>query len=141
MATQTQRRTEAIADRLYRDAWCFPQLVQMTARFSIRRLRRWWRPDGAQLTYADLDWRSSWLAGYLHSLGVGPEVAVAICLERSFDFVGLRRWRYGKAGGAIFRSIHRGRRIAGESIVEDSAGCGIDRDVATGMPDALRGRY
>ncbi len=76
-------------------------------------------PDGAQLTYADLDRRSSRLAGYLHSLGVGPEVAVAICLERSFDFViaALAVW---KAGGAYLPLDPAWPTDRRQSIVEDS---------------------
>jgi amino acid adenylation domain-containing protein len=54
---------------------------------------------GERLTYAELEARSSQLAAHLQSLGVGPEVVVAICLERSFEFVisALAVW---KAGGA-----------------------------------------
>ncbi len=51
------------------------------------------------MTYGELDRRADHLAGHLVSLGVGPEVAVAICLERSFEYVVavLAVW---KAGGA-----------------------------------------
>ena len=54
---------------------------------------------GSALTYAELDARSNQLAAHLRGLGVGPEVLVAICAERSLELlVGL----YGilKAGGA-----------------------------------------
>lgn len=40
-----------------------------------------------KLTYAELDQRATRLAGYLRSLGAGPEVLVALCLERSPQFV------------------------------------------------------
>jgi amino acid adenylation domain-containing protein len=39
------------------------------------------------MSYGDLAERSSRLASYLVSLGVGPDVPVALCLERSFDLI------------------------------------------------------
>ncbi|HEV2734152.1 MAG TPA: amino acid adenylation domain-containing protein, partial [Longimicrobiaceae bacterium] len=38
--------------------------------------------EGEHLAYAELDRRSSQLANHLRGLGVGPEVRVALCLER-----------------------------------------------------------
>ncbi|WP_203854896.1 AMP-binding protein, partial [Dactylosporangium siamense] len=54
---------------------------------------------GDALTYAELVDRSDRLAGYLRSVGVGPEVVVGVCLPRGVDFVVavLAVWR---AGGA-----------------------------------------
>lgn len=40
-----------------------------------------------RLTYAELDARANQLAHYLQQLGVGPEVPVAICLERSVEMI------------------------------------------------------
>jgi non-ribosomal peptide synthetase component F len=40
-----------------------------------------------QLTYYDLDCRADQFAGYLVELGVVPGGAVAICMERSFDWI------------------------------------------------------
>jgi amino acid adenylation domain-containing protein len=52
-----------------------------------------------QLTYRELNNRANQLAHYLQKLGVGPEVLVGICLERSLDMiVGLLAIL--KAGGA-----------------------------------------
>ena len=52
------------------------------------------------LTYAELDARATRLAAYLHSLGVGPEVRVGLCAERSPEFmIGLLGIL--KAGGAF----------------------------------------
>jgi amino acid adenylation domain-containing protein len=51
------------------------------------------------LTYQELNWRANRLAHHLRGLGVGPEVLVGICAERSLEMmIGL----YGilKAGGA-----------------------------------------
>lgn len=42
---------------------------------------------GQQLTYAELNARANRLANYLRGLGVGPEIAVGICMERSLEMV------------------------------------------------------
>ncbi|HEX6287675.1 MAG TPA: amino acid adenylation domain-containing protein, partial [Herpetosiphonaceae bacterium] len=42
---------------------------------------------GAAITYAELDRRANQLAHHLRSLGVGPDVAVGLCLPRSIAFV------------------------------------------------------
>jgi amino acid adenylation domain-containing protein len=55
--------------------------------------------EDGQLTYAELNAQANQLAHYLQSLGVGPEVLVGICVERSLDMmVGLLGIL--KAGGA-----------------------------------------
>ncbi|MBD2483966.1 amino acid adenylation domain-containing protein [Planktothrix sp. FACHB-1365] len=55
--------------------------------------------EGEQLTYRELNARANQLAHYLQALGVGPEVLVGICVERSFEMiVGLLGVL--KAGGA-----------------------------------------
>lgn len=41
----------------------------------------------AALTYGELNQRAQQLANYLHSLGAGPDVAVAICVERSVEML------------------------------------------------------
>ncbi|HEX2094417.1 MAG TPA: amino acid adenylation domain-containing protein, partial [Longimicrobiaceae bacterium] len=43
--------------------------------------------EGEYLTYRELEEKAGRLAHRLHSLGVGPEVRVALCLERSPDMV------------------------------------------------------
>jgi amino acid adenylation domain-containing protein len=55
--------------------------------------------EGEQLTYLELNEKANQLAHYLQELGVGPEVLVGICVERSFEMiVGLLG--VFKAGGA-----------------------------------------
>ena len=55
--------------------------------------------EGEQLTYAELNERANRLAHYLRRLGVGPEVPVGICVERSLEMlIGLLGIL--KAGGA-----------------------------------------
>ncbi len=51
------------------------------------------------LTYAELNRRANHLAQYLHVQGVGPDVLVALCVERSLDFV-VAALGVVKAGGA-----------------------------------------
>ncbi|HYG65747.1 MAG TPA: non-ribosomal peptide synthase/polyketide synthase, partial [Thermoanaerobaculia bacterium] len=55
--------------------------------------------DGGSLSYGELDRRADALADHLRGLGVGPEVAVAFCLERSPELV-VTTLAILKAGGA-----------------------------------------
>jgi len=55
--------------------------------------------EDKQLTYRELNERSNQLAHYLRKLGVGPEVLVGICVERSLEMV-IGLLGILKAGGA-----------------------------------------
>ena len=55
--------------------------------------------EGEQLTYRELDRRTNQLARYLRQRGVGAEVLVGVCLERSLDQV-IALVSILKAGGA-----------------------------------------
>jgi amino acid adenylation domain-containing protein len=55
--------------------------------------------EGKQLTYRELNARANQLAHYLRSLGVGPEVLVGICVERSLEMI-IGLLGILKAGGA-----------------------------------------
>jgi len=55
--------------------------------------------DGKHLTYAALDAKANRLAQHLATLGVGPNVLVGICVERSFELV-IGLLAIAKAGGA-----------------------------------------
>ncbi|MEI8290218.1 MAG: amino acid adenylation domain-containing protein [Verrucomicrobiota bacterium] len=43
--------------------------------------------EGISLTYRELNARSNQLAHYLRALGVGPDVLVALCVERSLEMI------------------------------------------------------
>lgn len=55
--------------------------------------------EDMQMTYRELNARSNQLAHYLRTLGVGPEVLVGICVERSLEMV-IGLLGVLKAGGA-----------------------------------------
>jgi amino acid adenylation domain-containing protein/non-ribosomal peptide synthase protein (TIGR01720 family) len=55
--------------------------------------------EGEQVSYADLNQRSNQLAHYLRELGVGPEVVVGLCMDRSVEMV-VGLLGILKAGGA-----------------------------------------
>ncbi|MGV8871025.1 MAG: amino acid adenylation domain-containing protein [Rhodococcus sp. (in: high G+C Gram-positive bacteria)] len=57
------------------------------------------RFDGASLTYREFDARSNRLARHLVSEGVGPEVRVAVAMQRSLDLM-VALYAVIKAGGA-----------------------------------------
>ncbi|MBZ5490381.1 MAG: non-ribosomal peptide synthase/polyketide synthase [Acidobacteriia bacterium] len=76
---------------------CLPELLEEQARRTPEAVAVV-SADG-QLTYAELNRKANQLGQYLRQLGVGPEVRVAICLERGRDLiVGLMGIL--KAGGA-----------------------------------------
>ena len=55
--------------------------------------------EDSELTYGELDRRSNQLAHYLRQLGVGPDVIVGLCVERSLEMV-VGLLGILKAGGA-----------------------------------------
>ena len=59
--------------------------------------------EDQQLTYAELNARADQLAYHLQTLGVGPDVLVGICVERSLDMV-VGLLGILKAGGAYLPS-------------------------------------
>jgi amino acid adenylation domain-containing protein/non-ribosomal peptide synthase protein (TIGR01720 family) len=71
------------------------------------------------LTYAQLNKRSNQLAHYLQASGVGPEVPVGVCMERSVEML-VALLGILKAGGAFlpFESSEPGERLLG--MLEDA---------------------
>ncbi len=75
---------------------------------------------GQQLTYHELDTRANQLGQFLRKSGVGPEVPVAVCLERSLEMA-VAILGVLKAGGAYvpLDLTHPPKRLA--LMLEDSA--------------------
>jgi len=75
--------------------------------------------EDQQLTYRELNGRANQLAHYLRSLGVGPDVLVGICVERSLEIV-IGLLGILKAGGAYvpLDSDYPSERLA--YMLEDS---------------------
>ena len=67
--------------REYADEWCVKELFEQQAERTPEALALSFAAE--QLSYAELNGRANQLAHYLRSIGVGPEVRVAICLQRS----------------------------------------------------------
>ncbi|MBW3569847.1 MAG: amino acid adenylation domain-containing protein, partial [Gemmatimonadetes bacterium] len=87
--------------------------------------------EGSSLTYAELDARANRLANHLRRLGVGAEVRVGLCLERTPELV-VSLLAVLKAGGAYVpvEPHFPAERIA--SVMRDAAArvlivrCGVD---------------
>src|SRR5262249_57148953 len=75
--------------------------------------------EDRQLTYRELDARSNQVARHLRGRGVGPEVVVGLCLERSLELmVGLIGIL--KAGGAYLPLDPDGARTRTCLLVADA---------------------
>jgi amino acid adenylation domain-containing protein len=95
---------------------CIPQLVAATEPDLIALSSP---VTGQSMTYGELNARADGLASHLASLGVGPETVVAVCLERSFEYViaALAVWKAGGAYLPIDTAWPAARR---ETILSDS---------------------
>jgi amino acid adenylation domain-containing protein len=81
------RRKQVVADLVANVAEERPHAVALTT-------------ASGKLTYGEMNARANILAGYLRSLGAGPEVLVGISLERSFDQI-ISILAVMKSGGAF----------------------------------------
>lgn len=81
-----ERWPKPVHELVSSQAWRSPQALAITA-------------GCKSLTYLDLESRANRLARHLRSLGVGPEVIVALCMERSISQV-VGALSILKAGGA-----------------------------------------
>ncbi|MEM7537974.1 MAG: amino acid adenylation domain-containing protein, partial [Chloroflexota bacterium] len=79
------------------DALCVHQLFERQAKATPDAVAVVYQQDA--LTYAELDTRANQLADHLQSLGVGPDVLVGICVERSLAMI-IGLLAVLKAGGA-----------------------------------------
>src|SRR2546421_13003077 len=84
-----------------------------------------------QLTYRQLNERANALAHYLQTLGVGPEVMVGVCMERSLELV-VSLLAILKAGGAYvpFDPKYPTERLA---FMRDNAQIGLVITTSTQM--------
>src|SRR5262249_55079686 len=72
--TTVDLRTELVPHAIARQAAATPDAVALAV-------------DGESWTYRELHRRATLLAARLRTLGVGPEVLVGVCMERSFELV------------------------------------------------------
>ncbi len=77
--------------------WCVHQLFEAQVERTPDAIAAVF--EGEQLTYVELNRRANQLAHHLRALGIGPEVPVAVCLERSLEMV-IGLLGIFKAGGA-----------------------------------------
>jgi amino acid adenylation domain-containing protein len=75
--------------------------------------------ENQQLTYQELNRRANQLAHYLQSLGVGPEILVGLCVERSLEMV-IGLLGILKAGGAYVPLDPAYPRERRDFMLEDS---------------------
>ena len=84
-------------DSPYRDDACIHQLFEEQVKRTPDNVALMF--EDQHLTYAQLNARANQVANYLRTMGVGPEVPVAICMERCLEMV-VGLLGVLKAGGA-----------------------------------------
>jgi amino acid adenylation domain-containing protein len=81
----------------YPEYWALHQLVEQQVERSPEAVAIFFEEQ--QITYRELNWRANQLAHRLDTLGVGPDVLVGVCMERSVELV-IAVLAILKAGGA-----------------------------------------
>lgn len=118
---------------------CIPHLVSIAAEETPDAIALIQPVEGRanrQVTYAELESNASKLAAHLQSLGVGPESVVALCLDRSIDYV-TASLAIGLAGGACLPLDPAWPEEKRNLIVEDAKA----RILITRYPYAGRARF
>ena len=97
--------------------------------------------EGRQLSYGELNRRANQLGHYLRKQGVGPEVRVGICVERSLEMV-VGLLGILKAGGAYvpLDPNHPAERLSFMLSDSGAAGAGDAGAVGEGMCGEYAGR-
>jgi amino acid adenylation domain-containing protein len=105
---------------------CVHQLIEAQAERTPDAVAVIYEQD--RITYRELDSRANQLANYLRTMGVGPDMPVGICLERSTQMmVGLLGIM--KAGGAYVPLDPEYPRERLKFMIEDSGlGCVVTQD-------------
>jgi len=132
----TEQRNEVVCrwnrtGREYPRERCWHELFGQAAQSSGGKVAL--RCKEAQLTFAELDRRSNRLARYFRKAGVGPDVRVGVCTDRSIDMV-VAILGIHKAGGAYvpLDPAYPGERLA--LMLEDSQASVL---VTTSQQDAM----
>jgi len=96
---------------------CIHDLVQLQANAAPNAVAL--LSGDRRVTYGEMNARANQLAHYLRSLGIGPDVPVAICIERSVDLP-IAALAVLKAGGAYLPldPTYPSRRLS--MLLEDS---------------------
>ncbi len=96
---------------------CVHQLVDAQAACAPARVAL--MAEGRELTYGELNHRANQLAHYLQGLGVGPDVPVGLCVERSPEMI-LGLLGILKSGGAFVPLDPSYPRVRLELMLTDS---------------------
>ncbi len=96
---------------------CVHQLVDAQAACAPARVAL--MAEGRELTYGELNHRANQLAHYLQGLGVGPDVPVGLCVERSPEMI-LGLLGILKSGGAFVPLDPTYPRVRLELMLTDS---------------------